>query len=207
MRRNLNRCPGCLVHLGNCYCHLIEKISTKTRLSLIQFKKEKWLPSNTGQLSLSSLENSTLYERGHKYQFMPQLFANPCGYQSLYLYPSEEATPLTKDYLQQFSLPINLIVPDGTWRQAKKIHRREKFLQQIPHVKLNSKTTSRYTLRRQKYEFGLCTHEAISEALRILEGEATYLKLQEFFQVFLDAHHKNRQIFKPQKKKGIHQDP
>ncbi len=207
MRRKPNRCPRCLVHEDNCFCQTISKIATKNRLSVILYKKEKWLPSNTANLSLMSLENSNKFERGHKDEFMPKDFIANEEYQPLYLYPSDEAKELTPNFMQQFDKPVNLIVPDGTWRQAKKIHLREPLLEGIPHVKINPCSPSRYTLRRQKYEYGLCTFEAIAQAFDVLEGRECYEALDRNFSVFLEAHHKNRQIFEPIKKKGVHRTP
>lgn len=154
-----------------------------------------------------SLSNSFKFERGHKHEYLTEDFIAEDQYQPLYLYPSEEAAELKAEYLESFDKPINLIVPDGTWRQAKKIHLREPLIEGIPHVKITPSQQSLYTLRRQKYEFGLCTFEAIAEAFKILEDEEIYRKLMDNFKIFLAAHHKNRQIFKPVKKKGIHQDP
>lgn len=207
MRRSNNRCPRCLVHEDNCICQKITPISIQNKLSIILFKKEKWLPSNTANLALMSVNPSLKFERGHKDTPLPHSFVDSQESQPLYLFPSEDATELTRDFVDCIAKPINLIVPDGTWRQAKKVHKRETVLENIPHVKITPRTPSRYTLRRQKYEFGLCTFEAIAEALRIMEGEECFKVMQENFSAFLDAHHKNRSIFEPIKKKGIHTSP
>lgn len=207
MRRSSKRCPRCLVHEDNCFCNELHQINIPTKLSVILFKKEKWLPSNTANTALMSLANSTKFERGHKDQFLQKDFIKPKGYYSLYLYPSDQAQELTADYLRAIDAPINLIVPDGTWRQAKKIHKREPLLETVPHVKIKNSPPSRYTLRRQKFEFGLCTFEAIAEAFRIIEGEEVYQLMQKNFDIFLEAHHTNRTIFEPVKNKGIHRNP
>ena len=207
MRRSSKRCPRCLVHEDNCFCETVTRTKIQNKLSIILFKKERWLPSNTANLALMSIEPSEKFERGHKDMTLSEDFVRPEGYHPLYLFPSDDAQELTTDFIENISKPINLIVPDGTWRQAKKIHKREEYLADIQHVKISPKQPSRYTLRRQKYEFGLSTFEAIAEALRVLEGEECYELMQKNFTLFLDAHHKNRSIFEPIKKKGLHRAP
>jgi DTW domain-containing protein YfiP len=39
----------------------------------------------------------------------------------LLFYPSEDAVELDKELVAQDQKPIQLIVPDGTWRQASKV--------------------------------------------------------------------------------------
>lgn len=193
------RCPKCSIHQDNCVCDKIEKIDLKTKVSLVLFKKEQFLPSNTAKLSLNSLFNSNSFIRGEKEIVMNKDFIDQEKYQPLYLFPTEDAEELTPDYISQYTKPINLIVPDGTWRQAKKIHNREKLLTDIPRVKLKIETRSIYPLRRQKYEYGLCTHEAISHALSIIEGEEVKNKLIQNLKIFIEGHLKYRSIFEKEK--------
>ncbi len=197
------RCPKCMVHQLNCFCDDIKRLDLKTKVSLLIFRKEIFLPSNTAHLTIKSLSNSEEFERGHLGQDLQASFVDKENYQPLYLFPTEEAVELTPEYLKQFDKPINLIVPDGTWRQAKKVHRREPLLKDIPHVKITPKQKSIYPLRRQKYEFGLCTHEAISYALEVLEGKETKDIMFHNLERLIEAHLKNRPIFEKQKKRPL----
>lgn len=184
-----------MVHKENCFCDKVKKINLKTKVSLVLFRKEVFLPSNTAHLTLKSLTNSEEFQRGFKDQLLQSSFIDSEHYQPLYLYPSEESQELTPKLLAKFDRPINLIVPDGTWRQAKKVHRREPLLANVPQVKITPNIKSTYPLRRQKFEFGLCTHEAISFALKIIEGENAYKALMDNFNIFIQAHLKNRVIY------------
>lgn len=198
-RRNsrYTRCPACQVHRDNCFCDKIEKLDLKTKVSFILFKKEKWLPSNTVNLTQQSLSNCQVFERGHKDQPLTTSLVSPSGYQSIYLFPHEDSKPLEST---RFQSPVNLIVPDGTWRQTKKIKRREPLLAKIPSFHILPERESRYLLRRQKFEFGVCTHEAVAYALKILEGDDVFHILMKNFDHFMQSHLKNRDIF--EKKKG-----
>ena len=193
------RCPSCMVHQDNCYCEQITPIELKTKLSLLLFKKEIFLPSNTALVTEKSLSNFEKHLRGFQDKPLSENFIEEKNYQPLYLFPTEDAIELTPEFLGQYTKPINLIVPDGTWRQAKKVHRREPLLNDIPRVKITPNQKSIYPLRRQKYEYGLCTHEAISFALGILESQSIQERLMKNLQIFIDAHLKNRPIFEKEK--------
>ena len=193
------RCPKCKVHQDNCFCSKIISLELETRVSLLVFKKEIFLPSNTANLTLMSLMNSNQFERGHEGVQLSEEFVKEDQYQPLYLFPTDDAEELTADYLSNFNKPINLIVPDGTWRQAKKVHRREPLLKNVPRVKITPNKRSIYPLRRQKYEYGLCTHEAIAYALKTISGEEAFNQLMGNLKIFIAAHLKNRPIFEKEK--------
>ncbi|MBT4791026.1 MAG: DTW domain-containing protein [Halobacteriovoraceae bacterium] len=191
----IKRCPKCLVHHLNCFCNDIETLSLKSKLSLIIYKKERFLPSNTAQLTLKSLTNSQYFFRGYQGKKLNPDFIDDTNYQPLLLFPTEDSVELTPELVKTFNKPINLIVPDGTWRQAKKVHRREELLINIPRVRITPQAKSIYPLRRQKFEFGLCTHEAIAYAMAIIESENVKNKLMNNLKIFIHAHLKNRPIF------------
>lgn len=173
------RCPRCSININYCFCHLIPKIKLNTSVSIIYHLKEYFLTSNTGKIANLALENSEYFVRGNKEQIQLNLDFESKEYQSLYLFPSEEAIELTTEYISSISKPIKLIVPDATWNQAKKFHKRESALFNIPHIKLPTPGPSLYTLRKQKSDFGLCTLEAIAHALGIIESQNVKDKLLE----------------------------
>ena len=195
------RCPNCMVHKENCFCEQISPIELQTRISIILYKKEKNLPSNTAHLATKALINSNVFERGYRDLFVEEDFIDSTNYHPLYLFPSDDAVELTSELISNIDKPINLIVPDGSWRQAQKVHRRAALLKDIPRVKLSLEEKTQYLLRRQKTEFGLCTFEAIAYALREIEGGDINVKLMNYFKIFQDAHLVNRDIFVKEKKR------
>jgi DTW domain-containing protein YfiP len=86
------------------------------------------------------------------------------------LYPTDDAVELTEQAIQGLTRPITLIVPDGTWRQARKVAVREQALGSLLRVKLPPGPPSDYRLRYSPNEQRLCTFEAISRAIGLLEG-------------------------------------
>lgn len=189
----------CMVHADNCYCDRLKSITISTKVSFIIYKKEKFLPSNTANLALNCLTNSKVFYRGYKDEQLGKDFLEEPEYLPLLLYPSDEAIELTPQYLNTIDKPINLIVPDGTWRQAKKVHMREKVLQGVQAVKLSSPPKSQYPLRRQKFEYGLCTFEATAFALGAIHGGNIQNELLDNFKLMIDSHLLNRVILEKEK--------
>ena len=199
MRRNPERrCSQCLVHIENCFCTKLKEIKLSTKISFILPRIERSFPSNTANIVLNSMPNSSFFERGHQGCPVEESFLERKNYTPLYLYPSNDAEELTPELIKSIDNPIHLIIPDGTWRQAKKIYRREVNLHSVKQIKINPLSKSIYPLRRQKFDEGLCTFEATAEAIKLIEDESTYRLMMDNFQIFLDAHLKNRVIFEKQ---------
>jgi DTW domain-containing protein YfiP len=93
------------------------------------------------------------------------------------LFPTDDAVPLEEVQNEVQTL----IIPDGTWVQARRIARRHPACQELRKVQLTAAVRSHYTLRRSHLEHGLCTLEATAEALRVLEGHTTADRMQEAF--------------------------
>lgn len=188
-----------MVHADNCYCDKITSLELKTKVSFIMYKKERFLPSNTANLALNCLKNSKVFYRGIEGSPLEESFVEKETYHPLFLYPSEDAKVLSKELLETINKPINLIIPDGTWRQAKKVQSREPILSEVQCVILPETKKSTYPLRRQKFEHGLCTFEAMSVALGIIENSASERVLEENFKLMIDAHLVNRVILEKEK--------
>ena len=166
------RCQRCFININMCFCESITNIQTKTHISIIFHVKEYFLTSNTGKIANLSLSNSSFEIRGVENTPLKEDYTRGGIYQPYYLYPSEDAQLLDSHFINKHDKPINLVVPDATWRQTKKFHKREPNLKGIPHVKLPFSQKSLYQLRKQKSEEGLCTIEAIAFSLGCL-GDKT----------------------------------
>ena len=107
------------------------------------------------------------------------------GYENVVLYPSGKAKQLHA-YAGARTLPLNIIVPDGNWRQAKSMLKRETVLANLPHVCLAGVEPSRYRLRSHPDPEKLCTYEAVSRSLEVLESPGTREKLDYYFDVAVE---------------------
>lgn len=92
------------------------------------------------------------------------------------LYPGgadEEEADLTG--INQF------IIIDSTWHEARKIHQRSPYLQQVRRISLKPTGKSRYNLRKNQKESGLCTAESVIEILRATGHTVMANQLEELF--------------------------
>jgi len=176
------RCPRCLLHKSVCLCALVPTLETRTRLMLVIHRDEERKPTNTGALAVRCLSNSELIRRGEERGTGVPPFSSDV--QPLLLFPHEDARPLA-DFVDS-PKPISLVVPDGTWRQASKVRKREAALAEIPCVTLPAGAPSIYRLRREPREGGLATMEAIARAFGVLEGQAIEDALMRIFRVMVD---------------------
>jgi DTW domain-containing protein YfiP len=158
--------------------------------------REKHLTSNTAKLALLTLEKAQIFERG-----LPQ---SPFSLDqleikdeelALYLFPDEDAEILDEKFLSKYKGPYHLIIPDGTWNQAKKVRRRVNGLSEIKCVKLSEDVIGEYKLRKGVREDGVCTFEAIAHALRVLENEEIFEGLIKIFRIMNSRVAKSRSAF------------
>lgn len=164
---------------------MISPLKTSTRISIIVHISELKLTSNTANLADLMLENAGVFVRGAMdYRFDASQVLTGI-YTPLYLYPDENSIPLD-EVLVENKGPYHLIVPDGNWHQAHKVKRREKLFGDIQSVHLPKNLTSLYTLRRPPFSGALCTYEAISHALGMIEGESITQKLLDVLSVMVE---------------------
>jgi DTW domain-containing protein YfiP len=185
-----DRCSVCEINNRWCFCYKIPSINNKTPTAVIIHIKESSLTSNTARLALKSLNNSSHYIRGQK--FNETVLDIKKDHHQLYLYPHEDSEVLTKELVHSIEKPIQLIVPDASWKQARKIRKREK-LDHLQTVRLPLEIKGNYTLRNSGDENSLCTIEAIAYALGIIESEDVRDELLNIFEVKQAAVKESRQ--------------
>lgn len=186
-RKPKDPCSVCFLHKDRCICKSLPVLSLKTKVSLIFHAKELKRTTNTGRLALSCLTNSEMRIRGEDREALDLSDLLKPKYRSFLFYPSEDALELDEKLVQASSLPIQLIVPDGNWRQASKVHYRHHELKDIPRVKISTPNLSEYHLRAETSLAGMATLEAIASALGIIEGPEVGEALMKFYQLKLKA--------------------
>lgn len=135
----------------------------------------------SGPLALAALPNSRLLLHGVEDQPIDLQPLHQEGRRVLLLYPGEEARVLTPELVRESPLPVTLIVPDGSWRQASRAARRVPGTAAAEKVKLASGPPTEWGLRRETKPFGLSTFEAIARALGVLEGANVQEALEAVF--------------------------
>ncbi len=140
---------------------------------LVYHPKEIIKPSNTGHVVQRSIPEHTKELIWHRYTLTQQILALSSDYETVLLYPSEDAIPLEQYYKNQnqnqkqedSQKPIRLVVIDSTWQQSQKMILQSPALQALPKVKLVHLPKSQYELRKNQKPMGLCTLESVAEAL------------------------------------------
>lgn len=187
------RCEKCKINKMHCFCDQIKVHDTNTRVSIIMHHREKHLTSNTAKLATLTLSNAQIFQRGlpDKPFSIEQLNLEE-GVLPLYLFPDEDAVLLDENFLQNYPGPYHLIVPDGTWNQAKKVRRREPGLSDLLCVKLSDNVKGEYKLRNSVRDDGVCTFEAVIHALEVLENKEVALDLLRQFRLLNERVAKSR---------------
>lgn len=176
------RCSRCRMHHSLCFCALLPRLDTQTRLVLIMHRRELRKSTNTGRLASLCLPNSEVHLRGDR-DDVATPFCAPTERRLLWLFPHPDAVPL--DELEASLLPTCLIVPDGNWRQAARMRARIPGMHEARCVTLPNGPPSRYTLRTEAHPGHLSTLEAIARAFGILEGVAVQTALERVFNIMI----------------------
>jgi DTW domain-containing protein len=180
------RCSVCGASLTLCMCAEVPRLDLRTKVALVIHYRELSRSSNTGLLALQSLVNSELRIRGDSREALDLSDLLSPRYRTLLFYPSADALELDRELVCRDSRPIQLIVPDGTWRQARKIHSRHPELRNIPRVKISAANRGTFQLRAQSRPERMATLQAIACALRIIEGDLVAAGLMKLYHARVD---------------------
>lgn len=170
-RKTKDPCPGCSLHKERCICAYIPSLNLKTKITLVVHAKELKRTTNTGTLALKGLINSEIIVRGKDQIAVDLSHLITPSYRTYLFYPAQNALELNQELVRLDERPIQLIVPDGNWRQASKVHIRHPELSLIPRVMISTPNLATHHLRAENTEYGMSTIEAIARALGIIEGE------------------------------------
>ncbi len=174
-------CPICYLTRTLCICDSIPRLDLNTRVCLVVHVRELKRTSNTGRLALKALVNSEMRVRGNTRETLDLSELLTPRYRTFLFYPSDDAVELDNELVVRDRTPIQLIVPDGTWRQASKVHFRHHELRDVPRVKISAPDSSKFHLRAQHRPEGMATLQAIAHALGVLEGDLVKAQLMKLY--------------------------
>jgi DTW domain-containing protein YfiP len=137
--------------------------------------------SNTGRLAVKALVNSEMRVRGDTREALDLGDLLTDRYRTFLFYPSADAVELDSALVAQDRTPIQLIVPDGTWRQARKVHTRHDELKDVQRVKIGAPDSSKFHLRAQHRPEGMATLQAVAHALGVIEGDHVKDQLMKLY--------------------------
>ena len=146
------------------------------KFTLLTHFKELEKPSNTGKLVVDVLGSAAEQIRWERLTPPASLVrAIEAGGVAL-LYPGTADEPAG-----DLTGIEHIILIDGTWHEARHIHQRSPYLQQIRRICLRPATKSIYNLRKNQKASGLCTAECVMEILRQSGRDADAARLEERF--------------------------
>lgn len=173
------QCPVCQRPLSHCLCSLIPSLESETKVLILQHPSESAHALNTARLAALALCTAEL-SIGESF---PALAEDGC--ENYLLFPGPGAVPI--EGLAASMVPLRLIVPDGTWRKARKLLHLNPKLAALPRVSLPTGLVSRYRLRKAPEPGALSTLEAIVTALNILEGAGRFDAMLRPFDALIEA--------------------
>jgi len=149
------------------------------QIILLTHSREVSKKTNTGQLvqQLIPHTQTIIWQRTQPDKKLLQLINT--GKTAL-VYPSDEEVNSAVNY--DFE---NYILIDGTWQEARKIYNRSPYLQNLTRLSLTNHSQSKYTLRRNQLEDGLCTAECAIELLLAKGKNELANELQSSFSRFI----------------------
>jgi DTW domain-containing protein YfiP len=150
------------------------------KFTLLTHSKEFEKRSNTGRLVLDVLGRAA--EQVHWDRLHPpvRLIEEIEAGGVALIYPG--APDVTGDDLTGIR---QVILIDGTWHEARKIHQRSPYLHKLRRICLNTAEKSVYNLRKNQKESGLCTAECVIEILRRRGEFSQAERLHECFLAFI----------------------
>lgn len=184
--REKGRCEHCALVLAHCICQSLRELRQEVtgvvgvRFALWMHVAERSRASNTGKLLAQLLPQCDVFLHGvpADVQRFDELTSSLNG-RAFVLFPSEDALPLAalREEMwpssgQEFSScggevrePFLVVLVDGTWDQAKRMH---KALKGLPHIALQPiDGESTFTWRKQSLTGRVTTAEA---AALLLDG-------------------------------------
>jgi len=155
----------------------------QTYVLVLQHPEEHKHPLNTARLAVLGLQNAELLIG----ESFPDLVSRIKAVdRALLLFP---ASP---QQVRQSVRPLCansttlLIVPDGTWRNVRKVIQFNPVLGTLPRFSLPLGEPSLYQIRKTKQVAAVSTIEAIARALNLLEPDHDYTRLLLPFQKMVE---------------------
>lgn len=174
-RHGQARCERCALPPASCLCQFAAPLELRTRVIVVMHRREVHKTTNTARLVPLALANSRVCVMGLAEDRVELESAAATWSRARLLFPSDDALELEPAPAEA---PITLVVPDGNWRQAHKLARREPLLAELPRVRLPAGPPSRYALRKHPDPRFLATFEALARALGVLEGPEVQQRLE-----------------------------
>lgn len=165
-------CYRCFRPRAGCFCDHIQPFEPRTRIVILMHPKEnRKQRTGTGRLAHLCLSGSRLLP-GENFTDSPEvnrLINDPAHFPTV-LFPGETSRNISRDGIEvPAARRLLVFVPDGTWRQARKILRLSPNLQALPHIRFSPPEISRFLIKKEPRPNFVSTIESIHYLLGELE--------------------------------------
>ncbi|WP_025672677.1 tRNA-uridine aminocarboxypropyltransferase [Salinivibrio socompensis] len=200
----------------HCICHCYWPLESQLQCVLVMHENEAQRQSNTGKLVKAALPHTQveIWQRKQPPQALLDSWARG-GVSPWLLFPSDDAVPADRLFADADALvscadksascadtpiatpkepraPLQFVVLDATWQQARKMLNKSPWLNRLPRVSLPSTAASQYTIRRNQPPGHLCTSEAVSALLRSQGDVNAATQLDHFLVHFMERYEADR---------------
>jgi len=155
------RCPRCCLQPRWCVCDALPPVATSIQVHVLIHHQEQHKPSSTGRLIARAVEGARChrYQRGNRLVASASLSSTDLlpDRETWILHPRGEPMPAAAHVADR--LPPQVVLLDGTWRQAGEMERAIDGLGRC--VRLPEQGPGRYWLR----DYGAAAHVSTAEAL------------------------------------------
>ncbi|OOF29681.1 tRNA-uridine aminocarboxypropyltransferase [Salinivibrio proteolyticus] len=188
----------------HCICHCYWPLDSQLQCVLVMHENEAARQSNTGKLVKAALPHTQIeiWQRKQPPQALLDSWARG-DVSPWLLFPSDDAIPADRLFANAARsvscadrsvsrAPLQFVVLDATWQQARKMLNKSPWLHRLPRVSLPSTAASQYTLRRNQPPGHLCTSEAVSALLRSQGDVNAATQLDHFLVHFMESYEADR---------------
>ncbi len=179
-------CFRCMRPERVCYCSVLPKLTTRSRVVLLQHPRESRVAIGSAHMASLCLPSSELHVgvSWDDSKDLARVLSDPTRPAAL-LYPGEGAIDVVRHPPPG---PITLVVVDGTWWQARKLVRQSRVLSSLPRYAFVPPSPSEYRIRKEPHPDYVSTIEALMHVLGAIEGEPErFRELLVPFRAMIDA--------------------
>jgi DTW domain-containing protein len=188
------RCDRCLLPQLRCICEYRVQVEAKARFWLLTHRHEVYKPTNTGRLILDTIARSRSFQwsRTEPEPELLEQLANPAMDPYLVFPSAPDYAQRMVEFEPKAGRDPVFIILDGTWRQARRMFRHSRYLDQVPVIEPRSLRQTRYDLRTQAEDHHLCTCEVAAALLEQIGDTHSAEVLDAYFEVFNEVYHASR---------------
>ena len=153
----LPHCGRCLLPQRNCVCAQLPVVRAPFQVIIVRHKKSSHKASNTAFVSSLCIPSLRIVDVENPKEVAHRIQPSSGA---MLLFPPMDSKP-TADII---TIPTQLYVLDGSWKQARKMYRQNPKLQMMPHLSLTPRAIPPPRILTPSSPQGMSTMEAISQS-------------------------------------------